>query len=65
MTFAFEHDVDLRHLLVIMGAAVRVDVGEMHGGELIPIFLKSAARLSAGTRSRRDFIELCDGKAWI
>jgi putative membrane-bound dehydrogenase-like protein len=65
MAFAFKHDVDLCHLLMVVSLAVRVDVREMYGCEGVPGFFEGAPCLTARTGSGWNFIELGDGVAWL
>ncbi len=65
VTFAFEDDVDLGHLLVVVELAVHMDVREVDAGQIVPGLLERPAGFSAGAGNRRDFIQLGNGESFL
>lgn len=60
LAVAFEDEINLGHLLVIMSLRVGFDIDHVHAGRVVRRIGKGPARKAAGTTCRRQFVELRD-----
>jgi hypothetical protein len=58
VAFAFQDDIDLRGLPVVMRAAGLRDVDQVDGGDYVAWYPKAAPGLATGTGNRRDLVQL-------
>jgi len=63
--FTLEHDVDLRHALVVVGAAVLGNIGEVNRGESVVRIVEGAPCLAAGAGNGRNGVKLGDANGWL
>ena len=63
IAFPLQHNVDLRHHIVLVRPAVRRNVRQVHRRQRVPILLKRPPCLTARAGGRRDFIKLGNGEA--
>ena len=60
MPLSFEHEVDLRHLLVVVRARVLLDLHDMHRGERVARLGEGAFGPTAGAAHGIDILKIGD-----